>query len=940
MSDSSFGHWLRLRRKALDYTQEQLANLVGCAPETLRKIEADRRRPSQQIAERLADNLAIAPPERRAFLLLARGEARTHVPAPPAPSTPGLHPPLPAPSHALIGREIEIAAVCERLQRPDLRLLTLVGVGGTGKTRLALEVARQLEGAFADGVFFVSLATLTTPDGIPQAIALAVGACESNARPPLEAVIARLQGKHALLVLDNYEHMLSAAPLVTELLTACAQLTVLVTSRVALRVYGEHEWPLAPLAVPPPTAATPETIAGYGAVALFGERIRAVKPDWSLTAANAPTVAAICARLDGLPLALELAAARIKIMSLPMMLQRLADPLTLLTGGARDLPPRQQSLRNALAWSYGLLAPAEQQLFAWLGVFVGGTTLEVVEAVCRNVGDASCALLDGLTALLDNSLLQRLPGGDEPRFVMLATVQEYALECLREAPEYAALQQQHAAFFLALAERAEGETEEDVAWLERCDSELDNFRAALRWALAHAPSIGLRLSGALGRFWFIRGHFTEGRRWLQALLARDPAPTTARAKALASLGTLARNQGDYAAASVAYEEGLSIARMHNDQPSIATLLMRLCVLAFAQSRYADAKAFGEQSLALYRILNDQVNVAESLNRIGAVAFAEGDYDAAQARYTESAALSRKHEHHFSLASVLNNLAEVIQLRGDYATARTLFEESLALKRSINNPAGVAMTLNNIGECVAYQGEMAYARRCYDESIHIRRTLGDKLGVARTLNNLARLAYDEGSLHEAAHLFGETLATFREFDDQRGIALALAGSADVAIQRGELAHATDALTQSLAILETLADRRFMVRPLLSFGAIALAHHDQPAAVGYFCRALQLLVGVRNAHAIAQCVSGLALAAVEAQQWERAVVLAGAIDLLVKESQTLLPLSERTHYERMIAELYTRLDGTMFARCWSQGRALTLDQVIALALRPQLDTDRGW
>jgi predicted ATPase/class 3 adenylate cyclase len=454
---------------------------------------------------------------------------------------------LPLQPTPLVGREREVAEIADRVQSEGARLLTLTGPGGTGKTRLALQAAADLLEEFEDGVFFVALATITDPELVPSTIAVPLGVKESAEQPLTESLRGYLREKQLLLVLDNFEQVLESAPLVGELVAACPKLKILATSRIALRLYGEQEYSVPPLALPDPRVLPPlEVLTQYEAVRLFLERARAVRAEFSVTNENAPAIAEICARLDGLPLAIELAGARVRILPPQKMLERLSNRLKLLKGGARDLPTRQQTLRGAIDWSHDLLEEEEKILFGRLSVFSGGRTLEAIEEICDPEGDLDA--LEGVESLVEKSLLRQEEGPNgEPRFVMLETVHEYAREKLQESGEAEKFKLAHAEYFLALAEETEPELKgSGERWLEHLEAEHDNFRAALDWTPQPGDTdLALRLGGALMMFWDIRGHYSEGRRWLEKALAQDRhAPAAVRAKALGCLGRLAWQQGD------------------------------------------------------------------------------------------------------------------------------------------------------------------------------------------------------------------------------------------------------------------------------------------------------------------------------------------------------------------------------------------------------------
>jgi predicted ATPase len=645
---------------------------------------------------------------------------------------------IPVQRTGFVGREKEVAAAKEMLQRADVRLVTVTGPGGIGKTRLGVEVASGLAECFPGGAHFVPLSPLRDAGLIASAIVQTLGIRESGAQSPLEALQKYLQEPSRgpmLLLLDNFEHVMGAAPAVAELLAMAPQLKILVTSRAALHVYGEHEFPVPPLALPdaqmmPP----PEALAQFPAVALFVQRAAAVKPDFELNRENATAVVEICARLDGLPLAIELAAARVKVLSPSAMRTRLASRLQLLTGGARDLPQRQQTLRSAIDWSYDLLSAAEQKLFCRLAVFVGGCTLEGVEAVCDTKGDLSLDLLDGTESLVDKSLLQRVEQANgESRFVMLETIREYALEKLEAGGEDKLTKRAHAAYCLVLAEEEATEQSgaERAEWLERFSLEHDNFRAALQWLTETGDAEwGLRLGTALFRFWEGREYFAEGRDSLERLLKIPKAePSRARGRALFSAGVLASEQGDYAAADALMGESLDIARQQHDGQGVAVSLNAMAVNARDRGDIDVARTLFEKSLSVWRGLHDQKAVARALS----------------------------------------NLASVVNSQGDYARARGLYSECFAIFQMLGDRTGVAWSLNHQGDAAREQGEVADARSLYQQALAIFRELGDRWGIAGTLADLGTLAREQGDCAMAQSLHRESLIVFRELEHKRGIA---------------------------------------------------------------------------------------------------------------------------------------------------------------------------
>ncbi|MDQ3585976.1 MAG: protein kinase [Acidobacteriota bacterium] len=626
-------------------------------------------------------------------------------------------------SSPLVGREQEIEKIKGLLRQDDVRLVTLTGIGGTGKTRLAKEIARRLLEVFPGGVFFIELAAIHDPALVISSIAQPLDVTEAGGQSLLDALKSYLRDKRMLLVVDNFEQVTPAAPLLAELLAASPHLKMLVTSRAVLHLSVEQEVIVPPLTVP--DATTPlsaDELLKFEAIRLFVERARTVKPNFTLTDENVRSVAEICLRLEGLPLAIELAAARVKVLQPAAILARLEKRLKLLTGGARDLPARQQTMRGAVEWSYDLLDESEKMLFRRLAVFMGGTTIEAAESVCSGQGVrpdtvSEIEVLDGISSLVDKSLLvHKERANGESRFRMLEVVREYALEHLEASGELEAVARAHAAFFLALAERAEPELRgaRQMEWLERLDHEHDNLRAALQWSIEHQPETALRLAGALQRFWCTHDHYTEGARWLAAALQKNSgSPSLARAKALEGAGFLAWQVGDY----------------------------------------SSARQFYEESLAESRATGDKMQVALSSRGLGIVLMIQGDIAAARTLYAECLAISQEAEDKFLIAASLNDLGEAARMQEDYATARPLYEEAVALSRQLGNQERLGTILANLGATAYQVGDYETAGACYREALALARELGYKSSMAISLDGLAALATKHGQPERAANLAG-------------------------------------------------------------------------------------------------------------------------------------------------------------------------------------------
>ena len=766
----SFGQWLRQQRRARDLTQEELADRIGCSLWAIQKIEVGTRRPSRQMVELLAGYFAVTGEESAAFMQFARGllpawpASDAGGAAPIGPGNPQRPGNLPVPVTSFVGRTVEVARLTDLLFGRQARLVTLTGPPGIGKTRLAIQAASNLQDRFADGVYFIDLAPITDHALVVPEIARTLDLREMGDRTLLDMLTEYLRDRQLLLVLDNFEQVTPAAGALAHLMQSAPELALLVTSRELLRLRGEKDFPVPPLSLPDSRyAPPPEQAARYEAVRLFADRAADARGDFQLTAENAPTVLEICRRLDGLPLAIELAATRTRLFTPQALLARLQDRLKLLTGGARDLPARQQTLRTAIEWSYDLLDSAEQRLFRRLAVFHGGRTLEAIETVCDAEGDLGIDVVEGVSSLVDKSLLVVREGtGGDPRYVMLETIQEYAREKLEESGEAEALRQRHALYLLGFVERLAPYLigPEQAAWLARLEDDHDNFRAALQWSLGPGdPAVGLRLVAALQRFWAPRVH--EGRQWIVALLAsphaQSPEYKVLRARAMDVAGNLAYLQSDFVAAKSLFQQSLAIFREVGDKTGIAHALDGLGEVATEYGDYETAGILFEEALALNRETGNTWGVADMLIQIGWADMRTGDYESARVRLEESLAHYRQIGDTNRLALVLSGLGEVAVRQGDYARAAPLLEESLAASRAIGRPWGAATVLGTMGWRAMLQEEYPGAADLLGESILIRRELGDKGGVAWCLERLAEVADALGTPARAATLYGAAAA---------------------------------------------------------------------------------------------------------------------------------------------------------------------------------------
>lgn len=801
----AFGEALRCYRRAASLTQEGLAARAGLSAHAVSDLERDAdRRPRKETVELLAAALGLAGADRaRLWVSARRPSLRT--PPPRRHAVPLSPVALPAHVTALVGREREVAAL--RVLVRDARLVTLTGPAGVGKTRVALHVAAAVRdrdrAAFPDGVAFVALAPLADPALIAPTIARALGITEAHQRSPTDAVRDVLEGRHLLLVLDNFEHLHAAGTLVADLLRDCPHLHVLVTSRAVLRLQGEHIVPILPLGVPDRAdlatgPVAPDEMLCHDAVRLFVVRAQAARPDFALTPANAAAVAAICARLEGLPLAIELAAARQRLLSPHALLDRLDGGLGVLGAGPWDLHAHQRTLRDTIAWSYDLLDAGDQALLRRLSVFVGGWTPEAAEAVWGermsppSFPPSARTTFEGLATLVDHNLIgvAERPDGTS-RFGMLEAVRAYALERLEAVDEATPTRQAHLMWCIGLAEAAAPQLTgpEQGAWLARLEEEHDNLRAALRWAEgAGATADGVRLAGALSVFWRAHGHLSEGRAWLDQLLALDgradrvggPTSQAERARALHGAGWLAFNQGDY----------------------------------------AQARVWGEEAYAAFRDMDDQAATAAALNLLGGVASEQGEYERATALCEEILARSRATGDRRGIAAALENLGVVLTAQGQYNGAAAFLVESVAVRRALGDTRGLARGLSNLGFAWGQQGDDARATAALDESLTLCRALGDTDGLAFALANLGDIALARGDGTGARALQEESLALFTTLGNKKGCAVALVGVGAVARARGDDAHAARAYAEALRILREIGEPRELLACLQ--GVAEFAH----------------------------------------------------------------------------------------------------------------------
>jgi predicted ATPase len=826
---------------------------------------------------------------------------------------------LPSQLTSLVGREEEAVAVQQLLQSAEVRLVTLSGPGGIGKTRLALSVATRCLAHFADGVYFVSLAPIGEIALVLPTIAQTLGLRDAPNMTALQSLQAHLQEKEMLLVVDNFEQVVAAAPALSDLLAACARLKLLVTSREALQVRGEQEFPVPALGLPDlKQMPAPEELAQSAAVRLFVQRAQAVKPGFALQGANGAAIAEICKRLDGLPLAIELAAASIKILPAQAILARLAERFDLPSSGLRDLPDRQRTLRASIGWSYDLLAEEERALFRRLCVFSGSFGLEAAEALCKKSGLEEAAVLEGIAALAGKSLLKPFETGEhEPRFTMLETIREFGLKQLEEERETEIVAAAHAAYYEQFAQEAGRRLwgADIAAWVSRLDLENDNLRAALHYYLAHAQGAeaALRLAGSLWRFWEMRGYIVEGRTWLdRALQRRAEAPPSGRWLALHGAGNLAVDQDDYAIARSYYLESLQLLQgllptlenadeILRTRYAIANTLTNLGHVAQLQSEYEAAAAYLEEALAIHHQLmgqpsrfNHRIGMAITITNLAKIKLVQSHYAQAEQLSSESLALYRDLGDERGIGWNLQRLGTIARHRGEYEQAAKLYQEARLLFEKLSNQADMAILMFDLGELAREQGEDETAEAAYQAGLTLAQALGNKKDIANLLDCLSILARRRGSYVKAAALCEQSIALQREIGSLFGLSESLRNRGDLAYAQQNYRTAAADYRESLKLKARLQERKGIVA---SFKALAALSLTEKGLAGRAARLLAAAETLRLALGIG------------------------------------VPPAELAEQEATVQAVRTSLGDKAFAAAWAAGEAFDLPDAIAYALEEE-------
>ena len=708
---------------------------------------------------------------------------------------------LPVQLSGFIGRADEIKHAKELLKKN--RLLTLTGTGGLGKTRFSLQVAADLIDDFANGVWFAELAAVSDPVFLPITIINDLGLKEEQKKTPEETLADYLKDKEILIVLDNCEHIIeSCAKLTENLLLKCPKLKVIATSREALNCIGEQTYRIPPLTLPDPNHEnTPEQLIQYESVRLFIERALAVNPKFRVTNENAPALAEVCLRLDGIPLAVELAATRTKILSVEKIYERLDDRFNLLTGGKRTALPRQQTLRALIDWSYDLLSENEKILWSRLSVFSGGWTLEAAEKVCSDETISKNDILELLSQLSEKSVI--IYDEIKDRYRILESLKQYGIEKLSDGKE---IFLQHLNYFLELSEKAKPELigENTKFWMHKIEADHNNFISAIEWSVRNENSEkGIITAAALGRFWNITGQYSTGIRIIEIILESAGALCkSSKVNVLNWIGSFKSSQGDYEQAKKYYEEILIIRKETGDKSGIAGSIHNLGNVALSQGDYEKAKKYYEESLAIYKEIGDKIGIATPILSLGNVALNQGDYEQAKKYYEESLVIKKEIGNKDGIARSINNLGNLAYYQGDYEQADKYYKESLHICKEIGSKNGIAASISNLGSVASNLGDYELAKKYYEESLAIRKEIGNKNGIAESIKNVGNVAYDQGDYKQSKKLFEESLSIYKEIGYKIGMADSINYLGNAAYRLGEFEKAIKLLSASEKVLESM------------------------------------------------------------------------------------------------------------------------------------------
>jgi predicted ATPase/predicted Ser/Thr protein kinase len=894
--------------------------------------------------ERLIARCLAKKPERRfqsaAELTSHLQKSETGIPAP------GRHESsrnnLPQQLTRFIGRQREIAEIQHSLS--DARLVTLSGPAGIGKTRLALQLAATSLGEYEDGVWLVEFASLLDAGLVPHHVASTLGVSEERGKSISGTVVDHLRNKGLLIVLDNCEHLIAAcAQLADTILRSSPNVRILATSREPLSIAGEQVFRVPSLGVPDPQRPlNPENLDEHEAVELFVDRARSVKSTFAITSATAAPLAKLCAQLEGIPLAIELAASSVKVLTIEQIAARLDHRLSLLTGGSRTALPRHQTLLAAIDWSYNLLTEPEKVLFQRLSVFAGGWTLEAAETVCSGEGVDQKNVLELLTGLVDKSLVLTEERDGQNRYRFMVTLLEYAHERLLQTDEGEATHRRHAEFFAGAAAESESKLigTDQKPWLERLSAEYDNVRAVLNWTSEHDVELGLRLAGALGRFWYLRGYLDEGRKWLAEILAAEGAQahTTHRVKALNAAAWIAQNQGDYLSARSFSEQALTLSRESSDKRETAAALNTLAILASEEDDFTLARSLLEESLAIRRELGDTL-VAVTLNNLGGLAIRQADFSAARSLLEEGLAISRQMGDRHGMALTLLNRGEVARRLGDHAAAQSLMQEGLAIARDFGEKNLITAALICLGDVARQQGDYAGARARLEEALTFSRELGDKRNIAMALLALGVVAEHHEEYATARSIFEESVVIRRGLGARAEMAVALNCLGRVTARQGDHAAALALHEEALAISRHSGARDAIAQSYNGLADLARLRADHTLALSLYRQSLALWQELGEQPELPQPLDHVGAVFAACGHHERAARLWGAAEALREMISVPRPPSEAGDYDRHVSAARAASGEEAFAAAWEQGRAMGVERAVAHALEYDEDLSAG-
>ena len=836
---------------------------------------------------------------------------------------------LPIQLTSFIGREEEMKFAKELLK--DNRLLTITGTGGAGKTRLSLQTGADMIDDFPNGVWFLELASISDPDYMPIALMNMFGLKEEINNDPEKTLTQYLKNKEILIILDNCEHLIEAcAEISAKLLSSCPGLKIMATSREALNIPGEHIFIIPPLSQPDPKKKdTPDQLSQYESVRLFIERALAVNPKFRVTNKNAPAIAGICSNLDGIPLAIELAAARIKVLSPEKIYERLDDIFKLLTGGMRTALPRQQTLRALIDWSYDLLTFEEKILWSRMSVFSCWYTLEAAEEICSDEVLNKNDILDLLSALREKSII--IYDESNERYKLLESIRQYGREKLEKEN---VIFSKHLDYFLELSLKAKPELKSSNVkkWLDLIEADHNNFLSAIEWGLNNEEAEkGALVADALGRFWEIRGQYSTGIKLLEIILKKHFDLTiNTKANILNLAGNLNRYQGNYENAGKYFEESLTNFRETGDKMGISTTINNLGSLAFTQGKFEQAKKFFEESMNIKEEIGDKMGIAGSLNNLGGVAFSTGDYDEAMKYYEYSLSIRKDIGDKHGIAASLNNLGGLELYRGNFKQAKKFFEESLDIKREIGDKKGIASSLGNVGSVAKSQGDFELTKKIYEESLAIFREIGDKQGIANFLNNLGDLVSSQKDYVQALKFYEESLAIFREIGDKQGIASSHSNLGKMAISKGDFETAGKTLEESLTIFKEIGDKHGIALSLFGLGNLALFQKEYLNSKNFLKDCLLIRKEIGDKAGISECIFIMGIIEFRTGDFEKAVKFLSASEKAFETFEVVFDNDDKDLKNETIAGLHEKLSDEVFFKYHEEGIKLSLEEACQLAV----------